>query len=82
MDLNLIRSIVTLAAFGVFVAIVVRVWSAANRERHAEAAALPFADDLSQEQSVASGPERRAAPKPARIPPGDRPTYPLDEGLT
>jgi hypothetical protein len=26
--------------------------------------------------------ERRAAPKPARIPAGDRPTYPADEGLT
>jgi hypothetical protein len=26
--------------------------------------------------------ERRAALKPARIPSGDRPTYPLDEGLT
>ena len=26
--------------------------------------------------------ERRAAPKPARVPPGDRPTYPSDEGLT
>ena len=25
--------------------------------------------------------ERRAAPKPARIPPGDRPMYPSDEGL-
>jgi hypothetical protein len=25
---------------------------------------------------------RRAAPKPARIPSGDRPTYPSDEGLT
>jgi hypothetical protein len=25
--------------------------------------------------------ERRAAPKPARIPPGDRPVYPPDEGL-
>jgi hypothetical protein len=24
--------------------------------------------------------ERRAAPKPARIPVGDRPTYPSDEG--
>ena len=24
--------------------------------------------------------ERRAAPKPARIPSGDRPTYPSDEG--
>jgi hypothetical protein len=26
--------------------------------------------------------ERRAAPKPARIPSGDRPTYPSDEGQT
>ena len=25
--------------------------------------------------------ERMAAPKPARIPPGDRQTYPFDEGL-
>ena len=24
--------------------------------------------------------ERRAAPKPARVPPGDRPTVPSDEG--
>ena len=24
--------------------------------------------------------ERRAAPKPTRIPPGDRPAYPPDEG--
>jgi hypothetical protein len=24
--------------------------------------------------------ERRAAPKPARVPSGDRPTYPSDEG--
>ncbi len=26
--------------------------------------------------------ERRATPNPDRIPSGDRPTYPLDEGLT
>jgi hypothetical protein len=26
--------------------------------------------------------ERRAAPKPARIPLGDRPAYPTDEGQT
>ena len=26
--------------------------------------------------------ERRAAPKPARVPPGDRPTYPADERLS
>jgi hypothetical protein len=26
--------------------------------------------------------ERRAAPKPARVPLGDRPTYSADEGLS
>ncbi|NKI93748.1 hypothetical protein FHT26_001682 [Rhizobacter sp. SG703] len=26
--------------------------------------------------------ERRAAPEPARVPSGDRPTYPSDEGLS
>jgi hypothetical protein len=26
--------------------------------------------------------ERRAVPKPARIPPGDRPMYSSDEGLS
>jgi hypothetical protein len=31
--------------------------------------------------SIAQRAERRAAPKPARIPSGDRPTYPSDEGL-
>ena len=30
----------------------------------------------------ASRAERRAAPKPARIPSGDRPMYPSDEGLS
>ena len=32
-------------------------------------------------QHRAAQAERRAAPKPARIPPGDRPTYASDEGL-
>ena len=32
--------------------------------------------------SIAFRAERRAAPKPARIPSGDRPTYPSDEGLS
>jgi hypothetical protein len=31
--------------------------------------------------STSSRAERRAAPKPARIPSGDRPTYPSDKGL-
>ena len=32
--------------------------------------------------AIAVRAERRAAPKPARIPPGDRPTYPSGEGLS
>jgi len=32
--------------------------------------------------SMAQRAERRAAPKPARVPLGDRPTYPADEGLS
>jgi len=32
--------------------------------------------------TVAERDERRAAPKPARVPSGDRPTYPTDEGLS
>jgi hypothetical protein len=31
---------------------------------------------------VARRAERRAAPKPARVPSGDRPMYSLGEGLT
>ncbi len=54
MDINLIRSIVTVLAFVVFVLLVIRVWRSANREQHAQAAALPFAD----EPNVAKGHER------------------------
>jgi hypothetical protein len=32
--------------------------------------------------SIFTRAERRAAPKPARIPTGDRQTYPSDEGQT
>jgi branched-chain amino acid transport system permease protein len=31
-------------------------------------------------RTLARRAERRAAPKPARVPSGDRPTYPSDEG--
>jgi len=33
-------------------------------------------------KSIFQRAERRAAPKPARIPSGDRPTYSSDEGLS
>jgi hypothetical protein len=37
---------------------------------------------MRQRDSNGQRAERRAAPKPARIPSGDRPTYPSDEGQT
>jgi ABC-2 type transport system ATP-binding protein len=37
-------------------------------------------DNFAGDSHTAQRAERRAAPKPARIPPGDRPTYPSDEG--
>jgi hypothetical protein len=37
---------------------------------------------MSQLVSTPTRAERRAAPKPARIPSGDRPTYSSDEGST
>ena len=71
MDLNLIRSIVTVLAFVVFIAMVLRVWRAANRERYAEAAALPFADEpVSVHQACASGDS--ATDLPAKWPPRNR----------
>ncbi len=36
---------------------------------------------MNNQRSGRARAERRAAPKPARIPSGDRPTYPSDEGL-
>jgi hypothetical protein len=48
---------------------------------------LPVSSWISQayppdEGQTSQRAERRAAPKPARIPPGDRPAYPPDEGQT
>jgi hypothetical protein len=37
---------------------------------------------MSTQLSTKRRPERRAAPKPGRVPSGDRPMYPWDEGLT
>jgi cytochrome c oxidase cbb3-type subunit 4 len=45
MDINLLRSIVTVVAFSVFVGIVVWAWSSRNKMRFDEAAKLPFQDD-------------------------------------
>jgi cytochrome c oxidase cbb3-type subunit IV len=45
MDLNILRSLVTLISFGVFIGIVVYAWRARNAVPFAEAAALPFAGE-------------------------------------
>jgi cytochrome c oxidase cbb3-type subunit 4 len=44
MDLNLLRSAVTVVTLLVFLAIVAWAWSTNRRRRFAEAAQLPFAD--------------------------------------
>ncbi|MBP9953352.1 MAG: cbb3-type cytochrome c oxidase subunit 3 [Ottowia sp.] len=45
MDINLLRSIVTVVAFVVFIGIVFWAWSRRNKERFDEAARLPFEQD-------------------------------------
>ena len=45
MDINLLRSIVTVATFLVFIAIVAWAWSSRNAKGFDEAAQLPFKQD-------------------------------------
>ena len=45
MDINVLRSIVTVLAFVLFIGIVIWAWSSRNRERFDEAAKLPFEQD-------------------------------------
>jgi cytochrome c oxidase cbb3-type subunit 4 len=45
MDLNTIRSIMTVVAFAMFVGVVWWAYSGRNKQAFAEAANLPFADD-------------------------------------
>ncbi len=45
MDLNMVRSLMTLLLLGVFVGIWVWAWSARQRDRFAEAASIPLNDD-------------------------------------
>lgn len=44
-DINLLRTLVTVASFIAFVAIVAWAWSPKQRDRFKEAAHLPFSDD-------------------------------------
>jgi len=45
MDINVLRSIVTVATFLVFIAIVIWAWSSRNAKSFDEAAQLPFKQD-------------------------------------
>jgi cytochrome c oxidase cbb3-type subunit IV len=54
MDLNTLRSLVTLLSFIVFIGIVLWAWSGKNRDRFQEAAMLPFADDDVGEPVIAT----------------------------
>ncbi len=45
MDLNDLRSVLTVLLLMVFIGIVAWAWSRSNRERFDEAARLPFQDD-------------------------------------
>ena len=49
MDLNLIRSIVTVVAFATFAWLAVRAWRAGKRGSFAEAEALPFEGEPAQQ---------------------------------
>ncbi|MBS0501988.1 MAG: cbb3-type cytochrome c oxidase subunit 3 [Burkholderiaceae bacterium] len=45
MDINVLRGVITVVTFIVFVGIVVWAWSGRNRARFEEAARLPFEQD-------------------------------------
>ncbi len=45
MDINFLRSLMTVVAFVVFIGIVVWAWSNRNKARFDEAARLPFEQD-------------------------------------
>ena len=52
MDINLLRTIITVACFAAFVAIAIWAFAPGRRKRFDEAANLPFADDEIAERSA------------------------------
>jgi len=56
MDINDLRSIVTVASFAAFIGIVWWAYGKNNRQRFEEAANLPFAED--EGEQVSPGPAR------------------------
>jgi cytochrome c oxidase cbb3-type subunit IV len=60
MDLELARSIVTVAAFITFLGIVVWAWSGARRARFEAAARLPLEDAEAEANAITAGPGRES----------------------
>jgi hypothetical protein len=57
MDVNELRTIVTVSGFVLFVVLVIRTWSSRNRSEHQAAAQLPFLED--QAETAAARAEHR-----------------------
>jgi len=55
MDINLIRSVLTVLLFIAFIGIVMWAWSKGKREDFEAAARLPLEDDLAEEQLARNG---------------------------
>ena len=53
MDINLVRSVVTVFSLVLFIALVAWTWHNARRTAFEEAAALPFADDAMAHKAAA-----------------------------
>lgn len=58
MDINLLRSLVTVVSVVTFLGIVVWAFGAGRRERFDEAAHLPFADDEIADRSALNSADR------------------------
>jgi cytochrome c oxidase cbb3-type subunit 4 len=52
-DMTIVRSLFTVVAFALFIAVVLWTWSASRRTAFEEAAALPFMDDDTSPQAQA-----------------------------
>lgn len=57
MDVNLLRSVVTVISLFLFLALVAWTWQSARREAFDEAAALPFADEAGAKNPSAGEPQ-------------------------
>jgi cytochrome c oxidase cbb3-type subunit 4 len=63
MDINDLRSVVTVISLVLFVVLVARTWSRRRRAAFDEAAQLPFADEAQDTApSIAQAPAHRSAP--------------------